>query len=362
MPVACSSSSTFWSAGRSRGTSSRMSEITGIRVPTPQPMIATRAATASTLPGAAIEKARARPPTARPREPRAAPAARRGAPARPTAARPRAVRAAVDSAPCRVRAGPAVGGGRLQQGEAREAHRERQREGDHEPEHEEEREAANHRDRREHQHGEARHRGQAGRCDHRAPPCGGLHRRSWRRGARSHRLRKAGLELDRVVDGEADQHRQDRDRGHGQRAPDQRQEAEHEAGRADRDPERQEPQRGPEDQREGDHHRRQGGGQEDEDLAGELLGEPLEHHRHAADHVARLGVRRPLLEAEARIGHGVPEEGDRLAALGLARARAAGEPRSGPSRSWGRSPRTVPSARNRRTAGRRSPTRRSSGR
>ena len=37
-----------------------MSEITGIRVPTPQPTTASTAATSSTRPGAAIEKARAR--------------------------------------------------------------------------------------------------------------------------------------------------------------------------------------------------------------------------------------------------------------------------------------------------------------
>ena len=57
----------------------------------------------------------------------------------------------------------------------------------------------------------------------------------------------------------------------------------------------------PEDEREGDHHRRQGGREEDEDLGRELLRQPLEDDRDAADHVAGLGARaRSLLELEAR--------------------------------------------------------------
>ena len=52
--------------------------------------------------------------------------------------------------------------------------------------------------------------------------------------------------------------------------------------------------------------------QQDDDLARELLGEPLDDHRHAADDV--LGVADP----ERRVGDRVADQVDRLAALGLA--------------------------------------------
>ena len=65
------------------------------------------------------------------------------------------------------------------------------------------------------------------------------------------RLVVAGLELDRVVDGEADQDRQDRDRGHRQRAAEEAEQAEGERRRGEREAERQQPEAGAEDQRAG---------------------------------------------------------------------------------------------------------------
>ena len=76
--------------------------------------------------------------------------------------------------------------------------------------------------------------------------------------AGGHLLVEAGLKLDRVVDGEADQDRQRGDRGHRQRAPDQAEEPEGERRGGERHGERQEPQAGAEDDREDERHHADG--------------------------------------------------------------------------------------------------------
>ena len=68
------------------------------------------------------------------------------------------------------------------------------------------------------------------------------------------RLLHARLQLDRVVDGEPDEHGQHRDRGHGQRRAGQRQRAEGQPGRRHGDDERQQAQPRAEDQRQRERH------------------------------------------------------------------------------------------------------------
>ena len=165
--MACSSWSTFWSAGRLPGTSSRMSEITGTCVPDrPADDREHRGRPRSTRPGAAIEIARARRPTARPGCRRcdaelasADGAARSGAGERPSdVAQARPGRA---SSPEPTAAGssesaasPAVSASAKAIAIPSTSSR---------------REAADHRDRREQQDAGTRPRSQGRRRDHRAP-------------------------------------------------------------------------------------------------------------------------------------------------------------------------------------------------
>ncbi len=213
--------------------------------------------------------------------------------------------------------------GSRQQREHRQAGGQRQSEREQDPDHQEQREAADHRDRRQHQHQEAGGGRQARGGDHGPAPSGRLDRRARGRGAPLRSLDEPSLELDRVVDREADQHRQHRDRGHGQRAADQRQGSEGEPRCAERDCERKQPHRRAEDQRQGDHHDRERRREQDEHLGRELLGKPCEDHRNPADHVAgRLRSPASPGQPETRVRDRLPKQRDRLLTLGVAEVRA----------------------------------------
>ncbi len=121
-------------------------------------------------------------------------------------------------------------------------------------------------------------------------------------------LAEARLELDRVVDAEADHHRQHRHRGHRQGPADQGEEAEGEAGRPERDEQRQQPERRPEDQDQDQRHDHEGDREEEDDLAADLVGEALDHDRDPADLVARV-----VGEGERVVGDRLADQRDRLA-------------------------------------------------
>ena len=143
----------------------------------------------------------------------------------------------------RVQSGPGARVGRPASGRARrgprpvaqaqsgEARGQRQPEGDRDPDDEQQAEAPDHRRRREQQGEEAGAGRQAGDGDRRAAPRHGPASRLRPSGPGVDLLVVAGLELDRVVDREADQDRQHRDRGHRQRAAGDAEETE---GRAPR--------------------------------------------------------------------------------------------------------------------------------
>ena len=90
-------------------------------------------------------------------------------------------------------------------------------------------------------------------------------------------LLDARLELDRVVDGEADEDRQDGDRGHREAGADERHRAERHGGGGECDQQWQESQAGFEQQQEGECHRGDGddqqGGDPARDAAGECVGD-----------------------------------------------------------------------------------------
>ena len=221
---------------------------------------------------------------------------------------------------------------RPQQREAREAGGEGERERDDDSQDEEQGEAADHRDRRQDEHEEPGRGGEPRGRDHRAAAGRRLDRGSGRRDATPSELEEPGLELDRVVDREPDQHRQNRDRGHRQRAAHEREEAERDPRGAEGDRERQESQRRFEDERERDDHRGERGREKDEDLDRELLREPVEDHRDPADDVARRRRAEAggSLQLERGVGDRLAKEGDRLGAFGVA------EPRAKPNRDQGR--------------------------
>ena len=158
--------------------------------------------------------------------------------------------------------------------------------------------------------------------------------------ARRARLVEARLELDRVVDGEPDQHGQHRDRRHREAAAGERQRAEgHRRGRQ-RERERQQPQARAEDERERRRHQQQRGGEQHEDRALHGVGEALGHHRHAGHDVARA-----LLRPERALARRLLDQRDRPPALLLAQVRAACAPGSARRSSRGRGRRSATSAR-----------------
>ena len=192
------------------------------------------------------------------------------------------------------------------------AHAERAQQRDRDAHDEQHAEAADHRHGREQQH---QHRGGAGRGRRRdRRPAGAAararapaRRRAWRRARRLRRrcralglLLHARLELDRVVDGEPDEHRQHRDRGHRQRRPDGRQRAERERRGEQRQRERQQPRAPGEDEPERRRHHQQHGDQQQLDRVADRAGQIRDDHRLAGHEVA-LAVREPPLRHRHRL-------------------------------------------------------------
>ena len=124
-------------------------------------------------------------------------------------------------------------------------------------------------------------------------------------------LLHARLELDRVVDPEAEQHRQHRDRGHRQRRADQRHRAERDRDGGERDGQRHDPQAAAEHEREHQRHHDQRHHEQPQHRARERVREVLEHHGRARDRVARL------VELPLRHLHGAADLRDRVAPLGV---------------------------------------------
>ena len=186
-------------------------------------------------------------------------------------------------------------------------------------------------------------------------------RRDWRRLGLPRRpsrpvaycLVEAGLELDRVVDGEADQDRQDGDRGHRQGAADEAQEAEGEGRGGQGDRQRQQAQAGAEDEEQGQGHHRERDAEEDEEgvLRGRGRGRrrrPGRRRRRSCRPCrAKQGAGAAVFGAGLARGRVVDRGFDQRRAPGGVRTRsgpASAGPRSGPSGCWGRGRRAAPSA------------------
>ncbi len=118
------------------------------------------------------------------------------------------------------------GRARLGRGQHRDPERQRAHERDRDAGHEQQAEAADHRHRRQREHEEARGRRGRGRRDRRRAARRRPVDRLGDRLARPRLLLHPRLQLDRVVDREADEDRQHADRGHRQRRAEQRQAAE----------------------------------------------------------------------------------------------------------------------------------------
>ncbi len=217
---------------------------------------------------------------------------------------------------------------RGQQRKGRGAGRERAQQRKRDPRHEQHAEAAHHRHGREQQH---QHRGGARRGGGRDRRAAGGRRALDRRTTLRTRRRAGGgrgvqflqrlsdprLELDRVVDGEPDEHRQHGDRGHGQGGPRRRERAEGERRGEQRESERQQPRSAceHEPERAGHHHDHRD--QQKRDRARDRLGEIGDDHGLAGDRVARAGGRQLPL----RHPHGGADRRDRRVALGLREPR-----------------------------------------
>ncbi len=120
------------------------------------------------------------------------------------------------------------------------------------------------------------------------PPAvgGGSGRLGARQAPSADRLVEAGLELDRVVDGEADQDRQGGDRGHRQGAAEEAEEAEDERRGGQGERQRQQAQARAEDEQQGQRHHHQGDGEEDEQGVLQRACEAVDDDRGAGDDVA----------------------------------------------------------------------------
>ncbi len=208
----------------------------------------------------------------------------------------------------------ALAGAGTEAHERSEAGAERAAEREHDPEHQQQAEAAHHRHWGEQQHQESGRRREAGRDDRRAARDHGRHRRLGVSACLC--LVEAGLELDRVVHRQADQHGQRRDRRHREAAARERQRAEGHGRRGERKPQRQQPQARAEHQRQRSRHQHQSRSEQDEDRALHGVGEPLRHHRHARDDVARA-----LSGLEDLLPRRLPNQVDRARLLCLGEVR-----------------------------------------
>ena len=129
-------------------------------------------------------------------------------------------------------------------------------------------------------------------------------------------LVEAGLELDRVVHREADQHRQHCDRADRERATEEGDEPEGERACGDRHPEGQQPQRARQDEKQRQGHHQAGDPEQQQRLVAELPRAGVDHDRGAGDDVAAVG------ELEARVLDSLLEEADRLVPLGVGQVGA----------------------------------------
>ena len=152
--------------------------------------------------------------------------------------------------------------------------------------------------------------GERGGADHRpAADCRDHGRRRGSLPARR-RLPEPGLKLDRVVDAEPDHHREDGHRGHRQRAAEQREQPEGEArGRPSAISSGSRRSGGPKTSTRTSAMTSMRGGEQDHDLAAELVGEALDDDRDAGDVVAAVmerervvGDRRPDQRRSPRAG------------------------------------------------------------
>ena len=284
-PLSFCSVFTSWSAWRSWGTSSRTSDTTSLWVSTARPRTATAKPTARIRRGRCTACASARSevstPHSRTRAQRQATACARPGAGHPV---PAALRAGAHAREPRA----ALGGRQAHQRGEPGGQRAGQRQ--HHAQHQQRPEAAHQRHGREQQHQEPDGRGQPGGGDGGPAGRGRRHRGLAVVEAALPPLVVAGLELDRVVHGQADQHRQHRDRRHGQAAAGQGQRAEGQRRGGQRHGQRQQPQPGAEHQRQRRRHEQQGRPQQHEDGAAHRVGQALDDHRDAGDHVARAGA------------------------------------------------------------------------
>jgi hypothetical protein len=169
---------------------------------------------------------------------------------------------------------------------------------------------------REREDGETRDRRQARRADD-GPTAG----RGCHHGASGcHPLRpglvEAGLELNRVVDRQPDEHGKHCDGPHRQRSAEQGHEAEREGTGRDRHAERQQAQRPRQDEQQGQRHDQTGDREQQQRLVAELPRTCVHHDRRAGDDVAAVA------EFEARVIDRLLEEADRLVPLGVGQVGA----------------------------------------
>ena len=106
-----------------------------------------------------------------------------------------------------------------------------------------------------------------------------------RRRAAAARLGEARVELDRVIDRQADQDREARDNGHRERAAEERQGAEGDGARGQADAQRQQAKRRAEDEREHERHHHERRREQDRDLALELVGQAVGKDGCAGDEI-----------------------------------------------------------------------------
>ena len=155
---------------------------------------------------------------------------------------------------------PALSTGKHQR---RRPGRQRAQERDRDAEDEQQAEATHHRHRREHQHKQAADAREHGRGDRGHAVRGGFaHRLERVGGALGTGLLDARLELDRVVNRQADEHRQHSNRGHRQRSARERERTECERRGEQRDRKRQKARAPLEDQAEDKTHHQQHGDQQ----------------------------------------------------------------------------------------------------
>jgi hypothetical protein len=200
------------------------------------------------------------------------------------------------------------------QREDRQARREAEDERERDPGEEQEPERADHRNRPKQEDEKAGPGRERRRADHGAAGRGGTDRRPRGGLAPAPKLRKTRLELDRVVDREADQHRKHGQRSERERSAHRRQAAEGQGGRAEREAQGQQSQGWADEDGQRDRHHRERDREQNEDLIRERAREVIDDHGYAADHIA------PVADLEGVVRDRRADRLDRVAALGLAQS------------------------------------------